>query len=208
LKVEEPVKKELEVEEVRKENGEQDETKQEVKTENEGEVKLEGEFEKPKPREVIDLSKNNKEHDDFHRKIDSVYSISEREGDALLRMEKETKDRADSLKKREEDKIREIANLLVDLQISKLEAKINYLEEYERILWQERKQQEINQKMIIAERVSLAQKRLELNKPQSPILAPIEGRDGLPAGGNINIDDMLSLGNNEKLEDYSKSEHF
>lgn len=226
LKVEEPIKKEVENKEIEveeivqaKENGEQAETKQEVKLENEGEVnadvegegevKIENPTEPEKPREIIDLGKDSKENEDFRRKMDSIFDINEKDAQVLLTLEKETKDRAENLRKREEDKIREIANLLVDLQISKLEAKINHLEEYERILWQERKQQEIYQKMLIAERVSLAQKKLELNKHNSPDLTALENRDSIQAvGANINIDDMLSLGNNEKLEDYAKNEHF
>jgi len=99
------------------------------------------------------------------------------------------------------------------MQINKLEAKITFLEEYERILWQERKQQEIFQKMLIAERVALAHKRLELTKSPHSHMNLLDNKDQSintlnPQTANINIDDMLSLGNNEKLEDFPKGDHF
>jgi SWIRM-associated region 1 len=199
-------KNEIIVEDAEKKNGEL-ETKQEIKEEDgSGEIKEE----KEKEREIINLGENNKERELQQNRLDSIYQIKPNEGEYLLKIEKETIDRASALKKREEDKIKEIANLLVDMQINKLEAKITYLEEYERILWQERKQQEIFQKALIAERVALAQKRLEIEKMNTHGMLS-EGKDmlqNIQQAQNINIDDMFSLGNNDKTEEFPKNEHF
>lgn len=202
-------KNEIQIEEVQEKKNGEVETKQEIKEEEQGaggEIKEE----KEKEREVINLAEKNKERELQQQRFDKVYELNQTEGEYLLKIEKETTDKAGALKRREEDKIKEIANLLVDMQINKLEAKITYLEEYERILWQERKQQEIFQKALIAERVALAQKRLEIEKLNSHGMLT-EGKDvlqNLGQGQNINIDDMFSLGNNDKMEEFPKNEHF
>mmetsp|Transcript_280 Transcript_280/g.263 ORF Transcript_280/g.263 Transcript_280/m.263 type:complete len:101 (+) Transcript_280:235-537(+) len=100
--------------------------------------------------------------------MDALYEIGEKDREFVENIKDDTTNKADYLRRKEEEKIKEIANLLVDMQINKLETKIAYLEEYERILWQERKQQEVFQKMMIAERVAIAHKRLELHRQTQP----------------------------------------
>jgi SWI/SNF related-matrix-associated actin-dependent regulator of chromatin subfamily C len=183
-------------------------TKAEVKSEdnnNQHEAMIE-EKKEEEGSEVKNLYDTNKKLlTEFKDKVDKLNSVTEKEGELLVQLESETKDRAEFLKKREEDKIKELANLLIDIQLNKLEAKLTYLEEYEKILWQERKQMELLQRMQIAERVSLGFKRLELQ------------RQGIQAGGNQipstkddkglgqasydNVDDMLNFGIGMKNEE-------
>lgn len=47
------------------------------------------------------------------------------------------------MKESEEDKIRTLINLLIDLQLNKLESKLTYLEEYEKFIWYEKNQLEV-----------------------------------------------------------------
>lgn len=42
------------------------------------------------------------------------------------------------MKRREEEKVRNLINSLIDLQLTKLESKLNYLEEYEKLVLNER----------------------------------------------------------------------
>lgn len=55
---------------------------------------------------------------------------------------------------------------MIEIQLNKLENKLAYLEEYEKLVLYERNQLEIFQKFTIAETVSLAYKRNELLKSQ------------------------------------------
>lgn len=61
-----------------------------------------------------------------------------------------------------------LVNLLIDIQLNKLENKLSYLEEYEKLVLYEKNQLEVYQRYIIAETVNLAYKRNELNKMMKP----------------------------------------
>lgn len=79
-------------------------------------------------------------------------------------MEDQTKRNARILKEREEEKIRTLINLLIDLQLNKLESKLTYLEEYEKFIWYEKNQLEVYQKMILSDKVKLSFERNELTE--------------------------------------------
>ena len=140
--------------------------------------------------------------------MDKINKISENEGEMLEKIESETYKKADFLQKKEEDKVKELSNLLIDIQLNKLEAKLAYIEEYEKILWQERKQLELFQRMQIAEKVNIAFKRVELEK-QGYIqnnLACISTNPQREERNMIhntfeNVDDMLNFGIDLKNED-------
>ena len=99
---------------------------------------------------------------EFDRKVDGLSLFKENEKELIVGLERETTDRAQQLRDKEEDKIKTLVNILIDLQLNKLESKLQYLEEYEKLVWYEKTQLEVYQKMHIAERVSLASKRKEL----------------------------------------------
>jgi SWI/SNF related-matrix-associated actin-dependent regulator of chromatin subfamily C len=60
--------------------------------------------------------------------------------------------------------MKNIVNSMIDIQLNKLECKLQYLEEYEKLILYERSQLEVFQRFNIAETVKLAYKRNELNK--------------------------------------------
>lgn len=68
------------------------------------------------------------------------------------------------MKKREEEKIRNLISSLIDIQLNKLENKLSYLEEYEKLVLNERNQLDLYQKYCIAEVVNIAYKKNELAK--------------------------------------------
>jgi len=162
------------------------------------------------------------EKESLEAQINQICQFDERYGDMLGHVENDTKQRAEELRRHEDEKLNKYANLLVDLQIAKLETKFSFFEEYERVLWQERKNQEIFQKVLIAERVSLAHKKLEIMNQQSSIMQQHNTQQVADptemlnlnsnshhdhhhtTTNNINVDDMLSLGNTEKIDEYSK----
>jgi hypothetical protein len=81
-----------------------------------------------------------------------------------MEIEGETRARGDALRAREELKIKNLVSSLIDIQLSKLENKLAYLEEYEKLILYERNHLEVFQRFNVAETVKLAHKRTELNK--------------------------------------------
>ena len=113
----------------------------------------------------IEFDKENKEKiEDFDRKLERILNFTEKEEEIMMSLEKETVETAKNLQNKEENKMRMIVNLLIDLQLSKLESKLTYLEEFEKLIWYEKTELEVLQRMNIAERVNLAFKKNELNK--------------------------------------------
>jgi len=181
--------------------------------------------------EIIDLGKDNNDVKKPIKTIEQFYSISEKQGELLEDLEKETVERANNLKRREEEKIRETANLILDLQINKLEAKLGFLEEYEKVLAQESKQHETSQRLMIADRINLVRKKLDAAKqptaqtqssnqtqtqsqpqPQNQTQTMYENQEPTYFGFNypgagVNMDELLNLGNHEGMDEFS-AEHF
>ena len=150
----------------------------------------------------VEIVENKNKHilEEFKNKLDKINKINRNEGEILEKIEAEANERVVLLQREEEDKIRGLSNLLIDIQLSKLEAKLTYVEEYEKILWQERKQIELFQRIQIAERVNLALKRLELQKQEhnQKNLSSISNNlqhEERNANHNIfeNIDNMLNF---------------
>lgn len=129
------------------------------------EVKTSTETQEEKGGMEIEYDKENKEKiEEFDKKLDKILIFSEKEEEVLLNLEKETQETAKNLQIKEENKLRMIVNLLIDLQLSKLESKLTYLEEFEKLIWYEKTELEVLQRMNIAERVNLAFKKNELVK--------------------------------------------
>lgn len=57
-----------------------------------------------------------------------------------------------------------LINSLIETQLNKLDSKLQFLEEYEKLVIYERNQLEVFQRYNIAESVNLAYKKNELNK--------------------------------------------
>lgn len=148
----------------------------------------------------IEFDKDNKRKiDDFDKKLDQILNFNEKEEELLLGMEKETIETAKNLQIKEENKIRMVINLLIDLQLSKLESKLTYLEEFEKLIWYEKTELEVLQRMNIAERVNLAFKKNELIKQissqaQNAHFPLHTGNTGFLKGSDVGVD----LGISEK----------
>ena len=59
---------------------------------------------------------------------------------------------------------KDLPSHLIDIQLRKLDSKIQFLEEYEKAIWNEKKQLEILHKLQVADRVMIAIKRNEVYK--------------------------------------------
>lgn len=139
---------------------------------------------------------------DFDRKLEKLLSFSERDEDLLLGLERESQESARTLQNKEENKVRAVVNLLIDIQLSKLEAKLTYLEEFEKLIWYEKTELEVLQRMNIAERVNLAFKKNELSKQlsQNSHFGPHTAEK---SKGNEEIG-QEKTGKNEKFEEDSR----
>lgn len=136
--------------------------------------------------------------DDFRSKVQKISEVSDRDTEVVMELEKETKNKAHQLEVKEDNKIKDLSNLLIDIQLSKLESKIQFLEEYEKIIWNEKKQLEVLQKMQIADRVQLALKRNELSRQVS------HQHQGLPNNINSNLGNLISNGPGNLMNQHSQ----
>jgi len=134
--------------------------------------------EQPKKMEIetINLFEENSAENALLKQVTSTYRVSETEDKVLEEIDRETRERAEALMKREEEKIRQTANLIIDLQITKLESKLAFLEEYEKVLLQESKQHEMYQKMIIADKIHFLKRKLESSKTPAPTAVPVQNQ--------------------------------
>ncbi|CAD8063493.1 unnamed protein product [Paramecium sonneborni] len=113
------------------------------------------------------LNNFNKKDSEEFLKLDDVKQISNdndnfiEEEKRVIQMNQETLDRAKSLQKREEEKLNNHINLLISLQMEKLEHKLTFLEEYEKLILYEKQQLEICQKQTLAERLVIVQQKLQ-----------------------------------------------
>ena len=112
-------------------------------------------------------SSNKQKIDEFDKKIERMLSFNTEDEQLILNLEEETQSNSSKLQKKEKNKIRMLVNLLIDLQLNKLESKLSYLEEFEKLIWYEKTELEVLQRMNIAERVNLAFKKNELVKQMS-----------------------------------------
>ena len=91
-------------------------------------------------------------------------SLNPEEESIILSLESATQKNSFSLQQKEDNKLKNLINLLIDLQLNKLESKLSYLEEFEKLIWYEKTELEVLQRMNIAEKVNLAFKKNELLK--------------------------------------------
>ena len=120
-----------------------------------------------------------------------------------------------SVIKTKEELTKDTADKLVKLQVNKLGAKIDYLEEYERIINLERRQLDMLQQSVVLERVEFAYSRAELARQSQPVVAEpqmpaFDAKEppgyfdfGYPAAG-FNAEDLYDLGGHEKLDMFTK----
>ena len=73
----------------------------------------------------------------------------------ILGLAAETKARAGLMAKKKEAKIKQLANQLLGIQLSKIDSKLKYLQEYENAIWQEKRQAQIFQQQLLADRIEL-----------------------------------------------------
>ena len=160
----------------------------------------------------MEYDRENKDKiDEFDKKLDKILTFNEKEEEVIMSLEKETQETSRNLQLKEENKLRMIVNLLIDLQLSKLESKLTYLEEFEKLIWYEKTELEVLQRMNIAERVNLAFKKNELVKQinsqtQGGHHSTI-GNHGVGLIGSRNEDSIMKMGEvagkrqSEEIED-------
>eukprot|EP00357_Protocruzia_adherens_P016075 CAMPEP_0115047424 /NCGR_PEP_ID=MMETSP0216-20121206/49292_1 /TAXON_ID=223996 /ORGANISM="Protocruzia adherens, Strain Boccale" /LENGTH=732 /DNA_ID=CAMNT_0002430605 /DNA_START=30 /DNA_END=2228 /DNA_ORIENTATION=- len=80
----------------------------------------------------------------------------------ISQVEENVKSRAQKLVEMEDHEIDKLVNRLIDAQMSKLSHKLQYFDEFEKLLQYEKSQIEMQQQQIVAERVRLADRKLKL----------------------------------------------
>lgn len=114
---------------------------------------------------LLDKVKHEKacEHDqtvfkhERSEEVDSVLTqisdITEEHKDTILELEQCLKDNALLLKRKTEDKIKTLIKVLIELQLSKIEQKVTFLDEYEKFMFHELKLLELSRNQLKVERI-------------------------------------------------------
>ncbi|KAM3141702.1 hypothetical protein pb186bvf_006307 [Paramecium bursaria] len=120
---------------------------------------------------VVKQENNNHKQEESNHvgedKFDKLKQLTPNEIGKVMIMKTESLERAKQLQEKEEQKLNDHVNLLIHLQMDKLEMKLSYLEEYEKLIIYERSQLEQSQKYSLAERMKIVQQRLQLFQEQN-----------------------------------------
>lgn len=85
--------------------------------------------------------------------INQIADITDEHKDTILELEGCLKDNALLLKQKTEDKIKTLLKVLIELQLSKIEQKVTFLDEYEKFMFHELKLLELSRNQLKVERI-------------------------------------------------------
>jgi hypothetical protein len=105
-----------------------------------------------------------------------------------------------SLKKKEKKKMEKIVNLLIYTQMKKIEMKLNYFNEFEKLIQFETQQMKSMESQIIQDRIKLAIKKNELVSLSNKFKDAIKFQDS----NYITQNDLINKSQNFKIENDSK----
>ena len=107
-------------------------------------------------------------------------------------------DRSKELKNNEKNKMEKIMNLLIYLQMKKVEMKLNYFNDFEKLIQFETQQMKSMESQIIQDRIKLAIKKSELISQNDKIKSAIKKENenayvSVNANVNMNVNGNISL---------------
>ena len=105
-----------------------------------------------------------------------------------------------SLKKKEKKKMEKIVNVLIYTQMKKIEMKLNYFNEFEKLIQFETQQMKSMESQIIQDRIKLAIKKNELVSLSNKFKDAIKFQDS----NYITQNDLINKSQNFKIENDSK----
>jgi len=90
-----------------------------------------------------------------HSVVKALDNLSEEDRTCLLEMKQELKENSALLKEKSEMKLFEFVSVLCEMQMAKLENKIIFLDEYEKLLHHEKVFLKVHQGQLLAEKLKL-----------------------------------------------------
>jgi hypothetical protein len=132
------------------------------------------------------------------------YSKTENMKELIYNTYAKSIDNSKNLQKKEKKQMKKIMNLLIYLQMKKIELKLNYFNEFEKLIQFENQQIKSMESQVIQDRIKLAIKKCEimnLSKKVKDIIKKDEMSDGEPSilqrfvenPGQIKIDNDLKI---------------
>lgn len=91
--------------------------------------------------------------EDVDSVINQITDITDEHKDTILELEGCLKDNALLLKQKTEEKIKTLLKVLIELQLSKIEQKVTFLDEYEKFMFHELKLLELSRNQLKVERI-------------------------------------------------------
>lgn len=91
--------------------------------------------------------------EDVDTVLTQISDITHEHKDTILELEQALKENSLLLKKKTEEKIKTLLKVLIELQLSKIEQKVTFLDEYEKFMFHELKLLDLSRNQIKVERI-------------------------------------------------------
>ena len=175
------------------ENAEFSNSKNMENTENDTRMNIDGESSSTKfpiPNSQGQTNKNYNNIDNLKQIIYKTYSKSI--------------DKSKELQKKERKKMKKLMNLLIYLQMKKIELKLNYFNEFEKLVQYEKQQIKSMESQVMGDRINLAMKKSEISNLSNKLKELLKSNSEfseINMGANLNI---LEKAENTKIDFESK----
>jgi len=113
-------------------------------------------------------------------------------------------DKSKELQKKERKKMKKLMNLLIYLQMKKIELKLNYFNEFEKLVQYEKQQIKSMESQVMGDRINLAMKKSEISNLSNKLKELLKSNSEfseINMGANLNI---LEKAENTKIDFESK----
>lgn len=96
---------------------------------------------------------HSKMETDAQESIKNLNTMTAEEIENILKLKEETVLQAKQLQQKEQAKLHELMNLMISIQMEKLEFKLAYIAEYEKLIMYEKRSLEFQQRMCLIDRL-------------------------------------------------------
>ena len=110
-----------------------------------------------------DLSQNPQSDGDYNFHDDEHYTEQENLKEIIYKTYAKSIDQANHLKKKEKKKMKKIMNLLIYLQMKKIEFKLHYFNDFDKLIHLNKEQIKTIESQIISDRLNLAMTKIEIS---------------------------------------------
>jgi len=146
---------------------------------------------------MFDLYSNEEMNSSNILKDKEAYCNSENLKEIIFRTYAKSIDQAQKLKKKEKKKMKKIMNLLIYLQMKKIELKLNYFSDFDKLIQYNKQQIKTMQSQVLADRINLALKKVEVgtltNKIKDNLKLYSEFYDYFPVNYSFNNNNSSSM---------------